>query len=281
MASWTEEQGLKWRARAPFGVEIDHDLSQPLEPAAAKRFVKLFHDFGMIVATGQTLDMQQQIAVMGRLGHVLRSFDGTGYITTEGGGTWVRSELTFHADYAFTPYPLDGLSLHAVDVVDGASATRFANAERGWAILPQDLRERLEGRPVELISPDLTGVAFRTCEVREPKALLGDIRPAVLANPRNGRACINVGEMHAKQIVGLDWEESRDLLNAVYDHIYAPDNVTEHAWRRGDIVMWDNYTFQHARAPLEGVGRRVLQRVVIGEKSIAEMSPDAAAAMAA
>lgn len=281
MTGWTEENGLRWRARTPFGAEIDHDLSEPFEPAAAGRFVELFHDFGMIVATGQTLDMDQQIAVMGRLGKVIHNFDGTGYITTEGGGVWVRSELSFHADYSFTPYPLDGLSLHAVDVVDGASATRFANAERGWTTLPADLRGRLEGRMAELMSPDVDAVASRTCEVREPKALMSDIRPTVLANPRTSRPCINVGEMHARQIVGMDWAESRDLLNAVFAHIYARDNVTEHAWRRGDIVMWDNYTFQHARAPLEGVGRRVLQRVAIGEKSIAEMSPEAAGAMAA
>jgi taurine dioxygenase len=281
MPGWTEDKGLKWRSRAPFGVELDCDLTEPMSPETAERFIGLFNEHGMIVANGQALDMDQQIALMGRLGRVLHSFDGTGYITTEGGGSWVRSELTFHSDYAFTAWPLDGLSLHAVDVVDGASATRFANAERGWATLPDDLRERLEGRQADLISPDLDGVGLRTCEVREPKALLGDTRPAVLANPRNGRACINVSEMHAKQIAGLDWEESRDLLTAVYGHIYAPENVTEHAWRRGDIVIWDNYTFQHARAPLAGVGKRVLQRVVIGEKSIAEMSPEAAAAMAA
>lgn len=281
MAGWTEEQGLKWRPRTPFGVEIDHDLSQPLLPDEADRFVTLFHQFGMIVATGQSLDMEQQIAVMSQLGNVLRSFDGTSYITTEGEGVWARSELTFHADYAFTAWPLDGLSLHAIDVEDGASATRFANAERGWASLPDDLRKRLLGREVEMISPNFDAVSFRTCEVREPEALLADIRPTVLVNPRTGRECIGVSEMHATHIQGMAWEESRDLLNAVYAHIYAPDNVTEHVWRRGDIVMWDNYAFQHARAPLDGVGKRVLQRVAIGPKSLVEISPKAAGAMAA
>jgi taurine dioxygenase len=279
MAGWTQEQGLRWRPLSPFGVEIDQDLGAPLSPEAAERFVALFRSAGMITARGQTLDMEQQIAVMARLGHVLRSFDGTSYITTEGEGVWVRSELTFHADYAFTPYPLDGLSLHAVDVVNGASATRFAHAERGWATLPEELRGRLRGREVENISPDFDAVSFRTCDVAEPKALIADIRPAVLVNPRTGRECIGVSEMHTTRIVGMDRAESRDLLNAVYAHIYAPDNVTRHVWRRGDIVMWDNYTFQHARAPLDDAGRRVLQRVAIGEKSLVEISPAAAGAM--
>ena len=138
---------------------------------------------------------------------------------------------------------------------------------------------RLRGREVENISPDFDAVSFRTCDLSEPKALIADIRPAVLVNPRTGRECVGISEMHTTRVVGMEPAASRALLTAVYAHIYAPGNVTQHVWRRGDIVMWDNYTFQHARAPLDAVGRRVLQRVAIGEKSLVEISPAAAGAM--
>jgi alpha-ketoglutarate-dependent taurine dioxygenase len=79
--------------------------------------------------------------------------------------------------------------------------------------------------------------------------------------------------MHATRIVGMDWDESHALLDEVYRYLYAPENVTEHVWRRGDLVIWDNFTFQHARGSVEGVGRRILQRVVLGAKGLWDMYP--------
>lgn len=275
MSGWFEDGGLKWRPRTPFGVEVDHDLSSPLSAAAAAQFVKLFRTLGMIVATGQALSMEQQIALLSHLGKVQRSPDGTTYISSEQGGDAARLEYTFHADYAFTHHPLDALSLHAVDVVDGASSTRFANAERAYATLPVALRDELARHTVEMISPTFDACATRGYEIRDPKYLHRESRPTVLANSRSGRNCIGVGEMHSTQLSGLSWEESGKLLREVFAHLCAPENITEHVWRRGDIVIWDKITFQHARGSIEGVGRRVLQRVGVGEKSLWEMNPAA------
>jgi alpha-ketoglutarate-dependent taurine dioxygenase len=275
MSRWNEDGGLKWRPREPFGVEIDHDLTRPFTPAAAARFVELFRAHGLITASGPKLTMEQQIAVMSHLGPVLHSADGTTYITTETPGDWVRLELKFHADYAYTQFPLDGLSLHAVDVEDGANSTRFANAERAYEKLPAKLRERLEQYTVEMINPTFDKVDLRSCDVRDPEYLLLATRPTAATNPRSGRRCLVVSEAHATQLNGLSWEESRELLGAVYEHLYAPDNITEQVWNTGDIAIWDNATFQHGRPPIRHAGRRVLQRVVVGPKSLVEISPAA------
>ncbi|MFT3966100.1 MAG: TauD/TfdA family dioxygenase, partial [Sphingobium sp.] len=53
-------------------------------------------------------------------------------------------------------------------------------------------------------------------------------------------------------------------LHRLFDALYAPDNLLEHRWHRGDLLIWDNVRFQHARGPLAEVGRRVLQRVIVG-----------------
>jgi taurine dioxygenase len=266
------EGSLTWRARAPFGVEIDGDL-RGLHGAAADRFRALFCEFGLIVARGQDLGMEEQRSLMALLGPVLDRTDGAGYISSEDRYEGALAELTFHADYAFSAHPLDALSLHAVDVVDGASSTRFACAERACGALPRALRARLEACAVEMISPTYGALTMRACEVREPDALLREERPTLLRNPRTGRSCLGVSEMHAARLVDMDWEESRAVLRAVYETLYAPENTTEHVWRRGDLVIWDNLTFQHARGSIEGVGRRVLQRVTVGAKSIWDMYP--------
>lgn len=264
MADWTCEDGLRWRALAPFGVEIDHDLAEPLSEAAQTRFYALLAAHGFLLARGQTLTMEQQTALMEPIGPIIRRPQENGYISTDVGAPSSRTELSFHADAAYTDAPFAAISLHAVDVVDDASGTRFVSAERGYATLPPDLRARLDGTCAEMISPTLEGVGVRACDLEAPPATERAKHPAVRVNPRTGRPCIGVSEMHTARLCGMERADSRQLLAAVYDHLYAPANSTEHLWRRGDIVIWDNLTLQHARGSLNGVGRRVLQRVVAG-----------------
>jgi taurine dioxygenase len=78
-----------------------------------------------------------------------------------------------------------------------------------------------------------------------------------------------VNELQSARVLGLEWEESRDLLHEVYDHIYQPSNVLEHRWRNGDVVFWDNIGLQHMRGPLKDCGKRVLQRVIVGTEGVA------------
>jgi taurine dioxygenase len=264
MPDWICQHGLQWRTLHPFGVEIDTDLAAPLNEAAAECFVGLLRDFGLVVARRQVLTMEQQVALMTLIGPIVRRPQENGYISTDNDERASRTELSFHSDAAYTDAPFAALSLHAIDVVDGASSTRFASAERAYAALPTELRARLDELGAEMISPTLEGVGVRASETPDPKAALRAQFPAVRVNPRSGRRCIGVSEMHTTRLLGMEQEQSRSLLAAVFDHLYAPKNCTEHVWNRGDLVVWDNLTLQHARGSLAGVGRRVLQRVVAG-----------------
>lgn len=264
MDGWTSEEDLRWRALAPFGVEIDCDLSEPSTPGRTARLAELLAKGGYILARGQALTMEQQTALMEPIGPIVRRPQENGYISTDLGAPSSRTELSFHADAAYTDAPFAAISLHAVDVVDDASATRFVNAERAYATLPEALRARLDATCAEMISPRLEGVGVRACDSRDPAVTERAKFPAVRLNPRTGRPCIGVSEMHTAKLAGMSWEDSRALLGKVYAHLYATENATEHRWRRGDIVLWDNLTLQHARSSLEGAGRRVLQRVVAG-----------------
>lgn len=264
MGDWTCDDGLRWRALEPFGVELDHDLREPLEAGAAGQLYRLMSEAGYVLARGQSLSMDEQTALMTPIGPIIRRPQENGYISTDAEGQSSRTELSFHADAAYTDAPFASISLHAVDVVDEASGTRFVNAARAYETLPDDLRQRLDVATAEMISPTLSGVGIRACDTPDPEATHRQAFPAVRRNPRTGRPVIGVSEMHTARLTDMGWEESRDLLHAVFDHLYAAENHVEHRWRRGDIVLWDNVTLQHARGSLTGVGRRVLQRVVAG-----------------
>lgn len=256
---------LAWRKLEPFGVEIDCDLAQPLTPAETAHLRALFNEHGLLLARGQALTMERQRELCGLLGPILLRAGENGTMSNEGGGP-AASELNWHSDAAYTEHPFDALSLHALDVVDGASSTRFASAE---IALPEHLQAALAGREQEMIAPHYTVLAEVTCDRRDPAAQKRGQMPTLYRNPHNGRTCVWVNAMQTARVLDMAWEDSRDLLHQVYDHLYAPEKVFEHRWHKGDLIIWDNIALQHMRGSTESVGRRVLQRVIVGTEGVA------------
>lgn len=259
---------IPFRRLSPFGVEVLRDLSEPFAPSEAYHFGELLRQHGLILARGQSLSMERQREICGIFGPILLREGEDGYMSNEQGGP-AASALAWHSDAAYTEHPFDALSLHALDVVDDASSTRFVSAEDAFDSLPDELRAALEGREQEMIAPHYTMIAERTCDRRDPEAQKRGVLPAVYSNPHTGRRCVWVSELQTVRLLGMEWEDSRDLLHAVYDHLYAPAYVLEHRWRKGDIIIWDNIALQHARGNLEDVGKRLLQRVIVGTHGVA------------
>ena len=264
----TVSNTLAWRPLPIFGVELDHDLSQPLSTQQAHELVGLLWHHGLILARGQQLTMERQQQICGLAGPILLRSGESGYMSNTG-GVLSQSELAWHADAAYTDAPFDVLALHALDVVSDASSTRFINAEQTLASLPAHLRQQLADRRVDMISPGYDALAGRCCDQRDPVAQKRGEMPAIYRNPHNGRECIWVSELQAARVLGMEWSESRDLLHEIYAHLYRPEHVFEHRWRNGDIVIWDNIALQHSRGLLNECGKRVLQRVIVGREGVA------------
>ena len=73
-------------------------------------------------------------------------------------------------------------------------------------------------------------------------------------------------------IAGMSESESDALLEELFSYIYAPDNIYEHQWTTGDLVLWDNLGLQHARAKVAG-GVRTLRRVSVARLSYDQQYP--------
>ena len=70
-------------------------------------------------------------------------------------------------------------------------------------------------------------------------------QPVVRTHPITGRKCIFVTESHTKYIVGLEPQESEDLLRELLEQILRPEFIYTHSWRVGDLLIWDNAATQH------------------------------------
>ena len=106
----------------------------------------------------------------------------------------------------------------------------------------------------------------------EQDKLKGAIHPVVRTLPRSGRRSLYVAS-HASRI--LDWPvpEGRLLLRDLMEHATQPERIYRHAWRVGDLVIWDNRATMHRARPFEDTTyRRELRRVTtldIAEPAVA------------
>jgi taurine dioxygenase len=262
---------LSWRALQPFGAEVEGDLSRPLTPEEAACLRKVFYDHDLIVARGQKLTLEQQQALAGHIGPVLANGRGMEYVSPDD-GILNEAALTFHSDLAFAPEPFQALSLHAVDVAENRTSTRFANAHRAYERMRDGLKGRIAGMKAISMSVDLGPVRVTPHDV--PANSIHQTWNVVRTHPVTGRKFLYVSESHTVQILGLSYEASEALLETLFEELYADDNRIEHVWRNGDVVLWDNLAVQHGRPDLTGVAPRRLQRAAVAEHSLVEQLPD-------
>ena len=194
------------------------------------------------------------------------SFDGSGYSlvsNVEAGGVLGEWEYLFHSDLEFTADPIRVLSLYALELPDTPTSTRFASTVRAARVLDAETRDRVEGRTAIHVYPLTSArgdVRFRLADT-DPGAPTAE-HPVVMTHPVTGDDLLYVGAMQTDSIVGLPEHESEALLTRCWDVLYAPDNVYEHIWSAGDLLVWDNLALHHARSAVSG--RRTLRRVPVG-----------------
>jgi taurine dioxygenase len=237
---------------------------------------ELYAAHALILVRGQHLSLDDQIRVMGYLGRVLHTPDSIGELSPGSPLGLGGAALCFHADYAFTPEPLTGISLYALDVVDGQSWTRFASGRRACAACDPALRQRADRLWALQVFGERLDRRNRLCELDPtlPRA----VHPLVWREPAPGTGApfLFAPEMTTDSIVGLAEHESEELIRSLFRVLYAPENVLEHRWRRGDLVVWNNRAVTHARGAASVSDRRTLQRVTTGARSMFQLHPELA-----
>jgi taurine dioxygenase len=263
------------------GVEVhDLDLRAERTPAEADSLRALLAQHHLLLVRAPDLPGEDQVRFVRQFGPVLHERpelpEWMWVSNVEQGAAVPEGPLLFHSDLAFTPEPHPGLCLYAVDVPPDGCPTRFANAARAAALLPGELRARLEGREA-LHVYDLVAKRgdrrYRDADLdpRNPRQR----HPVVKPDPLAGTDVLYVSEMQTDRVLGLAPDESDAVLAELFARLYAPDNVYEHPWAVGDLVLWDNLALQHGRGDVPDDAPRTLRRVAMGERSILELVPNA------
>jgi taurine dioxygenase len=257
------------RALQPIGVEVDFDLSRPLDQAQQQALRDLLYDQGVLLFRSQSLSDEDQTRVMGHFGNVLVEEHNSREMALD--GNFGNLRLLFHADLAFTNGQFKLLSLYGVDIGDNRATTLFSSGTKVLHALPRALHARVAGLRATTVIPPTQ--IERATSYDTPDFLPQLTQPAIIPHPVTGTPILSIFEMMTSRFEGLPPAESEALLQKLFGYLYAPENIYEHVWRTGDLVIWDNIALAHAR-PDQGIsGKRRLRRLAVADKTFFELCP--------
>lgn len=182
-----------------------------------------------------------------------------------------RAVLKFHCDMTPLEFPVEGISLHAIELPRVPTSTTFVGNGCAWDALPQGLRDELH--PMKCLHHYGQAISL---DLEWP--VLEHWHPVCLRHAKTGREMLFVTEFHTVQLGDLPPDRNAELLEQLFAVLYAPEARYEHVWELGDFLIWDSLAVQHARTreadPQDGPRR--LQRVSLGQRSIAGQIAEAA-----
>ena len=157
-----------------------------------------------------------------------------------------RGAEGWHTDGAYDEDPFKATQLYALAVPSRGGDTLFASMYAACDALPSRLRQRLEGRRG----------AFTYGGRRKATALLAPedrdwtpvFHPIIRTHPETGGKALYFDPGKILAIEGLDPAESDALIEELTDRMIQPDAQYRHAWRQGDVVIWDNRCSYHKAA---------------------------------
>jgi len=167
----------------------------------------------------------------------------------------------WHTDASFVDPPGRYSMLHARVVPPVPADTEFADMRAAYDALAVDTKvqiEELRAHHSVAYSRHVLGFEF---SAEEQEKLKGAIHPLVRTIPRSLRRSLYLAS-HASRIVDWPVPEGRLLLRDLIEHATRPEFVYRHAWRVGDLVIWDNRATMHRARPFDDAKyRRELRRV--------------------
>lgn len=256
---------------APFGAEV-RGLDDPARlDAAAETLREAWKRYALLLFRDLAIDAEQQLRIAAVFGEVSQQGENHkrtgayGFISNvvEGGNAPI-GELPFHMDHCFYPKPLRGLTLYAIDVPPTGGDTVYSNGVLAFELLPSDLRDRV-GSLRALHVHDYAQKAYvgRIREAEIPAEAPRAAHPVAFPHPATGKPILYVCRRHTDRILDVAPDESEWLLDELIPYSHRPEVVYRHAWRPGDLIVWDNIALQHARTEFDPNAKRTLRRVQI------------------
>jgi alpha-ketoglutarate-dependent taurine dioxygenase len=179
---------------------------------------------------------------------------------------YLRVTQAWHVDSSYRAVPSMGSVFRGIEVTREGGETWFADLEKVYEELPQDLRRIVDtGRAVhdfEVSRSFVGGLVPLTAD--EKLAVPPVTHPLVRVHPDSGRKSLFLSPVHTSHLVGVAIEESVSILEALEKFATKDEFVYRHRWWPNDLMLWDNRSTMHYAQPYNAaVMRRIMHRTTV------------------
>ena len=180
-------------------------------------------------------------------------------------------EAVWHADMTYLELPPKAGILYALEVPENQGNTHFANMTLAYSDLSDAIKEKIDGKILIHDSAHNSAGMLRKgySEVDNPTETPGARHPIVITDQNTNKKLLFLGRRPHAYIVGLEIEESENLLDEIWKHATQEKYTWTQKWEKGDLLMWKNLNVLHKRDAFDPNTRRVMHRTQLkGEMAI-------------
>ncbi|MGA8652301.1 MAG: TauD/TfdA family dioxygenase [Xanthobacteraceae bacterium] len=179
-----------------------------------------------------------------------------------------KANQLWHADSTFKSVPALASVLSTWIIPSHGGETEYVSTRLAWDRFDPALQQRIANLFAwHDYSHSRGKIAANIVGADERAALPPQCWRMVWTNPANGRRALYIAS-HAYAIEGMEDGAAQKLIAELTDAATAPGLSYTHAWRQGDVVMWDNRATLHRGRPWPAHEARLIVRTTISATDI-------------
>ncbi len=179
---------------------------------------------------------------------------------------------SWHQDLTHLPAPPLGSILYALVVPPVGGDTMFSSQYAAYDALSDGMKETLDGLTAvhdnRIQSPKIAATrnTERTSKLREDETEEEEPEcehPVVITHPETGRKALFVNRVRTHRFKDMTEEESKPLLEFLFEHSHKPEFTCRFRWEKGSIAFWDNRCLLHKALNDYPGYKRYMNRVTV------------------
>jgi len=247
-------------ANGHIGAEITSVDTRSLDAAAVQTIKDLVYKYKLVVLREQDLPNKEYIEFARLLGMPQIYFQPN-YHHPDHPEIFVSSNVLengkkigvagtgryWHTDYQFFPEPLPLTMVYPKRLPEVNRETYYIDMQKVYEEMPDDLRPYVE--QTQAVHEAKWRYKVQACDI--DKAIIDILEefgkltpptthPTVITHPVTKARSLYISEGFTTSIVGLSYEENKQVLDSLFSYIRQERNIHTHKWMNGDILLWDN-----------------------------------------
>ena len=175
-------------------------------------------------------------------------------------GALPDGEMMFHHDMLHAAVPDKGTMLYSREIPRRGGDTLFASGYAAYDSLPDEIRTPLENK---MAFHHYNYGSVKKGDNKGIDAFSESLHPVFRTHEETQRKAIYVNRLMTERVEDIKAEESKRLLDILFDHMEKVEFVYRHNWQIGDLILWDNRCSSHAREDFPDGERRLMLRTTI------------------